>query len=532
MRRWNGWGDDATSPSLPESAKAHLKSHLGAAHALPDATLEEALARVPASRLPEHPLIDRGADARIRHACGQSLPDWLSMRSGRFEALPDGVAWPESNDQVAELLTLARNLDFDLIVYGGGTSVAGHINPTASRRPVLTCDMGRMNALLDLDECSRIARFGAGVNGPQLEAQLRNRGYTLGHYPQSFEYSTLGGWVASRSSGQQSLRYGRIEQLFAGGTLMTFDGRWELPTFPASAAGPDLREVVLGSEGRLGVITEAAVRVMRLPQHEAFHVVFFPDWERGRAFCRALAQQKMPLSMLRLSNAAETATQLQLAGASSKFDWLLRYLNLRGCTAGQMCMLTLGITGQKDASRAVRRQALRCARQHRGVHCGTALGAAWAKNRFRLPYLREALWLQGLAVDTLETATDWRHVDTLMQATEETLRNGLADENEPVMVFTHLSHVYPQGCSLYTTYLYRCAADYAQTRTRWEKLKHAASECIVNNHGTISHQHGVGKDHAPYLAVEKGAQGMQTLRTLCDQFDPDQRLNPGTLLQP
>ncbi|HEX5841868.1 MAG TPA: FAD-binding oxidoreductase, partial [Pseudomonas sp.] len=264
MRRWNGWGDEATVVELPAHGEAFLAELVGSGQVLADASLEQVLAQVPASRLQAHPLICLNAEDRVRHARGQSLPDWLAMRSGDFGVFPDGVAYPESAAQIRELLAWASQQDLIVIPYGGGTSVAGHINPQAGSKPVLTLSLERMGKLLEIDHDSLIATFGPGATGPQVESQLRAQGYTLGHFPQSWELSTLGGWVASRSSGQQSLRYGRIEQLFAGGKVETFAGTLEIPTFPASAAGPDLREILMGSEGRFGIISEVKVRITRL----------------------------------------------------------------------------------------------------------------------------------------------------------------------------------------------------------------------------------------------------------------------------
>ncbi len=529
MRRWNGWGDEANAMDLPKSAGKFLSSLLGEATPLTDASLAFVCEQVPPSRLPEHMLVKTEAEDRVRHARGQSLPDWLAMRSGQFDVFPDGVAYPENAQQVQALLSYAKEHNIEVIPYGGGTSVAGHITPNASERAILTIDMGRMNQLQDLDSESQIATFGAGASGPMVEAQLRAKGYTLGHFPQSFELSTIGGWVASRSSGQQSLRYGRIEQLFAGGSIETFAGTMDIPTFPASSAGPDIREIIMGSEGRFGILTEVKVRITQIAEQENFFVTFFPDWDAAKSFCRDAAQNKITLSMLRVSNAVETQTQLKLAGHESVIALLERYLKMRGC-GEQKCMLTFGITGSKSQNRATSRQIGRLSSKYKGVSTGTKLGKRWQGNRFKLPYLREALWLQGYAIDTLETSTDWKNVNQLQDKIEASLREGLADENEPVHVFTHLSHVYSQGCSLYTSYLYRCADNYDDTLARWKKLKVAASKVIVQNHGTISHQHGVGKDHAPYLPAEKGEQGMAVLSTLCNHFDGDKQLNPGVLL--
>ncbi|HCF2282505.1 FAD-binding oxidoreductase [Pseudomonas aeruginosa] len=530
MRRWNGWGEESTVVELPDSARGFLAELVGQGARLPDASLEAALAKVPASRLEADPRYSIDPRERLLHARGQSLPDWLAMREGDFGVYPDAVAYPETAEQIRELLALADSRDLQLIPYGGGTSVAGHINPQASRRPVLTVSLERMNRLLDLDRESLIATFGPGAAGPQVESQLRALGYTLGHFPQSWELSTLGGWVASRSSGQQSLRYGRIEQLFAGGTLETFAGPLEIATFPASAAGPDLRELVLGSEGRFGIISSVKVRVSPLAEDERFYSVFLPNWQQALQATRELAQARVPLSMLRLSNAVETMTQLALAGHPGQIAWLEKYLALRGAGEGK-CMLTFGVTGNRRQNGLSLSQAKALLKRFGGVFTGTLLGRKWAQNRFRFPYLREALWQAGYAVDTLETATDWSNVDGLLQKIEASLRDGLAAEGERVHVFTHLSHVYGEGSSIYTTYVFRPAASYAATLERWKRLKHAASQAIVDNRGTISHQHGVGKDHAPYLPREKGELGVAALRAMAGHFDPAGRLNRGTLLQ-
>jgi len=530
MRRWNGWGDDSTTMTLPQSAAAFLSETLGAGHYLKEAELEQVTKLVPQSRLEEHSLITTDAQERVRHAKGQSLSDYLAMRSGDIPVFPDGVCYPENSQDVKAILAYAKQHDVELIPYGGGTSVAGHINPKQSTRAILTVNMGRMNQLLHLDEESQIATFGAGTPGPMVEAQLLARGYTLGHFPQSFELSTIGGWIASRSSGQQSLRYGRIEQLFAGGELETFSGTLDVPTFPASSAGPDLRELLLGSEGRFGILTHVKVRVSKVADSESFAVAFFPSWQQAREFCQQAAQQRIPLSMLRVSNSIETYTQLKLAGHEKAISWLERYLSLRGCGENK-CMLTYGLTGSKKQVTSSKHQLKSLLSKFKGVNTGQLLGKKWQQNRFRSPYLRDALWQQGYVVDTFETATDWKNVDDLMNKVEDVVRSGLRDENEKVHVFTHLSHVYSQGCSLYTTYVYRNGESFEQTHQRWQKLKHLASETIVNHGGTISHQHGVGKDHAPYLKKEKGEQGMKLLTHLVEHFDDKQLLNPGTLIE-
>lgn len=529
MRRWNGWGDPGTVQPLPESGLQFLAVRAGATQAPADAGLESALAMVPDSRLQDWSGVDASALARLGHARGQSLPDWLAMRHGRMGPFPDAVATPRSHAQVVELVAEAVRRGVVVIPYGGGTSVVGHLGPPSGSRPVLSVDLGLLARMTALDETNRLATIGAGAPGPVVEAQLQAAGYTLGHYPQSWEYSTLGGWVAARSSGQESLRYGRIEQLFAGGRLVSPAGELDLPPIPASSAGPDLRELVLGSEGRLGILTEAAVRVRPVPEREAAYGVFFRDWSAAITAVRHLAQARLPLAMLRLSNPAETETQLMLADASRGIGALDRYLRLRGAGEGR-CMLLIAIAGERREFRFARRRALDLARKFGGLVAGQAVGRAWRRSRFSGAYLRNSLWDAGYAVDTVETAVNWSRVTATMRSVEDAARQALADWDERLHVFAHLSHVYPQGSSIYTTFVYRLSGDYDTDLARWKGLKSRVCETIVTQGGTISHQHGVGIDHKPYLPAEKGELGIIVLRDALRALDPDGLMNPGKLL--
>lgn len=530
MRRWNGWGDISKTYHLPKSALEFLESIIGKGIHPDDVSKDIILENIPPSALKEHTLFDTSPEVCLLHARGQSLPDWVALRSGKIDTFPDAVAYPTNADDVRSLIDYSRITGANLIPYGGGTSVVGHITPLAEYTPNITVNLTRMNKLTDLDETSRLATLGAGVNGPALETQLAKYGYTLGHYPQSFEFSTLGGWIATRSSGQQSYYYGRIEDIFVGGQVETPTGSLNLPGFPASAAGPDLRHLILGSEGRLGIITQATVRIRRIPHVEQFYGVFFHDWESAVEAMRVICQEKINISMLRVSDPVETETTLILAGKPNITNWLKRGLGIIGYRK-DMCLVILGITGDEKSTEQAYYQSASIIRQYGGFFTGGFIGSQWRKNRFLTPYLRNTLWDYGYAVDTLETAVSWTNVNTTSKELKNSIQKGLAPYNERVHVFSHLSHGYVDGASIYTTFIFRLADDPEHTLERWRNMKNAASEVIVANHGTISHQHGIGFDHLPYLKHEKGDVGMKALIFTQKGIDPKGIMNKGKLFE-
>jgi alkyldihydroxyacetonephosphate synthase len=531
MRRWNGWGQDTTDYPLPESAVEYLTQRVGAGSTAPDATQEQILHSLPASRLTAEPSLHLEPAERLRHACGHSLPDWVAIRSGLLRAFPDAVVYAASDEDVRSAFALCRRLGAVLIPYGGGTSVVGHINPLPGGPPTVTLDLSRLRQLRALDEDNHVAAFDAGVCGPDLEAQLAGRGYTLGHFPQSFEFSTLGGWVATRSCGQQSYYYGRIEDLFCGGHVEAPTGAFDLPDLPASAAGPDVRQLLLGSEGRMGVITRAHVRVRPIPETESFYGVFFHDWASGAAAVREMAQAALPVSMLRLSDAQETETTLALAGKPDLTRWADRGLRFAGYRA-ERSLLILGITGEAGRARQTLRHARHICRKHGGLIPIGMIGHTWQKSRFLTPYLRNTLWERGYTLDTVETALPWSAALGAARAIQQTLREAFTAHNLRLLVFTHLSHIYADGASVYTTFLFPRSQDPEETVATWRHAKTAVSQTILRLGGTISHQHGVGLDHAPFLEAEKGPAGIAALRAALRAFDPDGMLNPGKLIGP
>ncbi len=530
MKRIQGWGNSETDYPVPEPAQEYLAQTVGQPHNLTNITLEELLKKVPQSMLPSHPGILVDAETRLRHARGQSLNDWIDICDGLVDTFPDGVIFPKTEEEVRNLIRYAETHGINLIPYGGGSSVVGHLTPPDEGPPTLSVDLGQMNQFLDLNEQNLEATFEAGVSGPQLEAQLKKQGYVLGHFPQSWEYSTLGGWIVTRSVGQQSYHYGRIEPLFVTGHLETPSGPLECPHVPKSAAGPDLRHIVLGSEARLGILTKATMRIRHLPEQENFYAAFFPNFSIGAAALREIAQAELNLSMLRLSDAMETETTFQLSGEEKLVSIAKKGLNLFG-QGEDRCMLIYGLTGNQASNKMADRQLAHLVRKHQGIMVKFYLGKAWIEKRFLTPYLRNTLWDLGYALDTLETALPWHKIIEGRQRIVKAIQKGLEAESEKVLVFSHISHVYTNGASLYITYLYRRAQDPQQTLEHWQRLKGAASQEIVALGGTITHQHGIGVDHLTYLGAEKGPLGMHIIENIIKDVDPHQVMNRHKLFE-
>lgn len=529
MKRIQGWGNIETDYPVPEPAAKYLQNIVGVPPINKNVEVEDLIKKVPPANCPSHPLISTDPLDRLSHARGQSLNDWVDMYDGLIDSFPDGVAYPVSKEQVRQLITYAIKNDINLIPYGGGSSVVGHLTPPHEVKATISVDMSKMNQLLDLNEENQEATFSAGASGPQIEEELQKRGYILGHFPQSWEYSTLGGWIVTRSVGQQSYHYGRIEPLFVSGHMETPAGPLSILNVPKSAAGPDLRHAILGSEARVGILTDATVRIRRLPEEERFYSAFFPNFEIGAEAVREIAQAELPLSMVRLSDPMETETTFQLSGEEKLVSIAKKGLRLFG-QGEDFCMLIYGLTGQKADNRLADRHLSHIVRAHEGMMVKFYLGEAWMKKRFLTPYLRNTLWDLGYALDTLETSLPWNKLQDGRTAILKAIGNGLEIENERVLVFSHISHVYTNGGSMYVTYLYRRSKDPAQTLARWQNLKTAASQAIGKHGGTITHQHGVGLDHKPYLPQEKGDLGMTLIKNLIQTADPTQIMNHGKMI--
>jgi len=531
-RRLGGWGfeDESLLPS-PELL-AWLDAHIGpAAHPVPATTA--APPEIPAEDLGELPAeLSTDTLDRLAHARGQGLIDVLRIRSGLVPALPDAVCRPTDAYEVEGVLRSCASRDIRVIPWGGGTSVTGGVNVLAGDSPVLSLDLERLSGCSAIDEYSGLATFGPGTRGPDVESALAGHGLTLGHFPQSWELATVGGWAATRSSGQESLGYGRIEDMVAGLELVSPVGRLRVPTGPASAAGPDLGRFIMGSEGRFGVITEATLRVRPRPEETVVAAAMLPDIERGLDAVRELVVCGVPLTMIRLSDAPETEVAMAVGLRANRFAPLVeRWLKLRGI-GDDSCLMLFGAAGDSDGVG----DCLRCAREiiggHRSTYLGRGPGRHWLRDRFRHPYLRESLLDIGYATDTLETAATWSSALALRGAVTAAIGNALEGENERVAVLCHVSHPYRDGASLYFTFFFRCANTTEETIARWARIKRAATDQLVTSGVTLSHHHGIGQWHAPWLGAEIGEEGMAVIAAAANCFDPEGIMNPNVLLDP
>ncbi len=543
-----GWGFAGESFPPPPAMLRWLAERLGPAPGAEPtpAEPEPTAAALPDPRpLPELSVpVSTGADDRLRHARGRGFSDLVRLRAGRLPAAPDGVARPGDADEVEAVLRECARHGVRVVPWGGGTSVTGGVNALPDPAAGLVLDLERLAGLRRLDAVSGLAAFGAGTLGPEVEDALAPHGLTLGHFPQSWELSTVGGWAATRSSGQESLGVGRIEDLVAGLELVAPAGRLALPALPASAAGPDLRQLVLGSEGRLGVITEVTVRVRQRPAVRRVEALLVPSWDAGTAALRHLVRSGIPLQMLRLSDPDETAVALSTGLAGHAWEPLVRrWLRLRGVGVVPAefpgrerdggCLLLAGAAGGLDDSEEALGEAKALLRRVLGrsaVSLGEGPGRHWLADRFRHPYLRDGLLDRGIATDTLETAGTWSSLPGIYQAVRSALAGGLP--GEPVPVLCHVSHVYPDGASLYFTFFFRRVPDPDAEIARWAVLKRAATEALVAAGGTLSHHHGAGCWHAPWYPREAGEAGVRLLAAAARELDPAGILNPHVLLDP
>jgi alkyldihydroxyacetonephosphate synthase len=522
----------------------------------------------------------------VLHAYGKSYRDLIRLRRGEVTHPPDAIVYPTDEAQIAELFIWAtkkrwppertrqasrlRSGGWRVIPFGGGSSVTGGVEPSPagdslqprisrgggepasqppdhlttqpanrpftqpSNQPTITLDLTRLNRVLSIDTIAHTATVQCGILGPDLEAALNAEGFTLGHFPQSFEFSTLGGWIATRSAGQTSVGYGKIEDMVERVRAVTPRGILDLKPLPAAATGPDVLQLLVGSEGAFGVIVEATLRVRPLPEARDYRGVLFHSFEDGVEAIRELMQRDANggIVMARLSDANETGASLALSRSPSTRrarlrlragQWLVRQ---RGYDLASSCLMVLGVEGEDEHVKDIEKAALDVCKSHGGTNLGRSIGRAWLRERYALPYLRDDLLDRGLMIDTLETATTWSNLLNLYAAMKRALEDAIAAAGSPALVTTHISHAYPDGASLYATFI---GAQRGDPIEQWWSVKRAATEAILAHGGALSHHHGIGRDHAAWLAREHGELGVEALRALKATFDPNGLLNRGVL---
>jgi alkyldihydroxyacetonephosphate synthase len=518
------WGDPARAGALPEAARGLVELVFPVVdRAVPD----DATVSLPEPALTEEILADLmsvvGAEhvltedvARRLHTRGKSTPDLLRARAGDLTDAPDAVVRPGDHDEVQRVLEFACRHRIAVVPFGGGTSVVGGL---VARREgyagVVSLDLVRMDRLLAVDATSMTATLEPGVRGPEAEALLAEHGLTLGHFPQSFEFATIGGFAATRSSGQSSAGYGRFDALVVGLVVATPHGPVELGHAPASAAGPDLRQLFLGSEGALGVITSVTVRVRALPETTHYEGWRWPSFDDGTEALRTLAQAQLLPTVARLSDENESA--LNLADPDSI-----------GGSSAAGCLMIVGFDGTPSVVDARRTAVTAVLTELGGAPLGEEPGRKWLAGRFDAPYLRDSMLDLGVLVETLETAAYWSSLRRTYDAVSAALRESLGGSpGEPALVLCHVSHVYETGASLYFTVATTQGDD---PLGRWADAKQAAMDAIVDTHATITHHHAVGTDHRPWLEDEIGRVGIDVLRAVKATLDPDGILNPGVLV--
>jgi alkyldihydroxyacetonephosphate synthase len=473
---------------------------------------------------------------RVVHSRGKSLRDLIRQRHGDLARLPDVIVRPGDEKEVSAIVQAVLRADAVLIPFGGGSSISGSLEaPFAETRPIISVDLERLDEVLEIDAGSRLARVQAGVFGPQLEEQLAARGYTFGHFPDSFPHSTLGGWIATRSSGMQSDRYGDIADMVKGLRVATPAGMLVTRPVPAASNGPSVRQMVLGSEGRLGIITEATVHVRRIPERRTILGYLFPTWADGLAAMRDLAASDYSVSVTRVSDANETRFSFAMRIDPTMLDKLQStalqaYLRRRrGFDPSQMCLSFIGYEGSERHVAAQRRAVGRLVKRHGGLCVGPGPGVLYDQKKFDIPYIRDFLLDRGAPGDVSETATTWSNLMPLYDAVVAAANQAFERLNVKGYVMCHLSHSYHAGACLYFTFSFGATSDDAML-AEYEIVKSAIQQAFVDNGATLSHHHAVGTEHAQWLLEDISAPGVAMLDALFEGFDPGRHLNPGKIV--
>jgi alkyldihydroxyacetonephosphate synthase len=547
--KWWGWGDESVSfthegkPDLAPFIERHLRLDVRRPGQRPLAFEE---LEVPEPRLPATlrtkledavgaEQVSTASHDRVVHGRGKSLTDLVRQRRGDLGRLADVVVRPATEEQVVAVVEAALADDAVVIPFGGGTSISGSLEPEPEEsRPVISVDMSRMSRVLSIDATSQLARVQTGVFGPDLERQLNAQGWTCGHFPDSFTHSTLGGWIATRSSGMQSDRYGDVAELTRGLRVVTPTGMLVVRPVPSTSTGPSVREMVLGSEGRLGVITEATIHVRRIPPERKILGYLFPSWADGLAAMRDIAASEASPSVTRVSDSYETAFSFATRSDPTPLDRvkskaLQAFLKRKGWDLEAMCLSFIGYEGSADDVAAHRKQTERIAKRHGGLCIGSSPGALYDQKKFDTPYIRDFLLDRGAPADVSETSAPWGELRTVYDNVMAAGHGAFHQLGVPGYLMCHLSHSYHAGACLYFTFAIN-PPPAADALEMYGVVKGAIQQAFVDSGATLSHHHAVGTEHAQWLEEDISSPGVAMLRALFEGFDPGGNLNPGKIV--
>jgi len=526
LKFW-GWGyeDQQPPPAEVREAAAGIRGHLGFEPTEVEAPVALESIDLPAPRLAPPPSLSEISSSslqeRVTHAYGKGYRDLIRAFQGRIDHAPDVVARPRDEDEVEAVLAWCADAGAAAIPFGGGTSVVGGVEPRVGDgyEGAVSIDLRALDRVLEVDAISRAARIQAGALGPALEDQLRPHGFTLRHFPQSFEFSTLGGWIATRSGGHFATRLTHIDDLVESVRAITPTGEWESRRLPGSGAGPSPDRLLIGSEGILGVITEAWVRVQARPEYRVSASVRFASFERGAEAVRQLSQSGLDPANCRLLDGREAM--------------------ITGAASDDRALLVLGFESADHPLGPWMDRALECCADHGGEWSevrerrpgssddGGAAGQ-WRAAFLAAPYLRDTMIAAGVFSETFETAITWDRLEGFVKEVGEAAESALREISGAGTVTCRFTHVYPDGPAPYFTML--APAVRGGELEQWDAVKAAASDAVMRAGGTITHHHAVGRDHRPWYDRQRPEPFGRALRAAKAEVDPRGILNPGVLI--
>jgi alkyldihydroxyacetonephosphate synthase len=548
--KWWGWGDEqvtfthADKPDLAPFVREKIGIDLDGPRddvidfselTIDDAVVTEAFRSALDEALRPDQITSEPME-RVVHTYGKSLRDLLRVRRGDLGRLPDVIVYPENEDDVVSIMSTALSHDVVVIPFGGGTNIAESLEPPRGEtRTVLSVDMRRMDAVIEIDDVARLARVQAGVLGPRLEEQLNAKGWTFGHFPDSFTYSTLGGWIATRSSGMQSDKYGDIGEITTALRAVTPAGVLVTRAVPSKSTGPDVNQMMLGSEGRLGIITEATVRVHRAPENRKILGYLFPDWYDALAAMAEIAESEASPSVTRVADPHETQFSFATKKPGNLVDKyssvaLKEFLGrVKHYDMEKACLGFIGYEGTEKHVKLQRKLVGEIVSGHNGICIGSSPGELYDQKKFDTPYIRDHLLAYGALADVSETSAPWSVLPKLYDGVIEAAEKAFVELDVQGWIMCHLSHSYHSGACLYFTFAFK-GSERSDSLEQYGAVKRAIQQAFIDEGGTLSHHHAVGLAHAPWLEADISAAGVSMVRALFDGIDPNHQLNPGKIV--